>query len=105
MPNDKIISFRHAITLLTIILCGVVLQAQNLTVLHTFTGGADGATPATGVIMDRAGNLYGTAGDGALGYGVAFKLKPHGSSWLFTTLHQFAAGNDGAYPNAPLFFF
>ena len=31
------------------------------TVLHSFTGGSDGRSPAAGVIRDDAGNLYGTA--------------------------------------------
>jgi prepilin-type N-terminal cleavage/methylation domain-containing protein len=30
-------------------------------VLHTFTGGADGASPLAGLIRDSAGNLYGAA--------------------------------------------
>jgi len=30
------------------------------TVLHSFTGGADGGNPAAGVVLDSAGNLYGT---------------------------------------------
>ena len=36
-------------------------KAQTFTVLHNFTGGLDGANPYTGLTMDRAGNLYGTA--------------------------------------------
>jgi len=43
--------------------CGVVFKldtAGKETVLHSFTGGADGAEPAAGLIMDNAGNLYGT---------------------------------------------
>ena len=35
-------------------------QAQTFNVLHTFTGGQDGATPYAGVAIDRGGNLYGT---------------------------------------------
>jgi len=37
---------------------------HNLTVLYQFTGGADGANPETGVILDSAGNLYGTTNFG-----------------------------------------
>lgn len=33
-------------------------------VLHSFTGGSDGAVPYAGVIRDAAGNLYGTTHDG-----------------------------------------
>jgi uncharacterized repeat protein (TIGR03803 family) len=47
------------------------------TVLHSFTGGADGGFPLAGVIRDAAGNLYGTAIDGGKKYaGVLFKIKP-----------------------------
>jgi hypothetical protein len=38
-------------------------QAQTLAVLHTFTGGTDGAKPI-GLAMDAAGNLYGTTSAG-----------------------------------------
>jgi len=34
------------------------------TVLYSFTGGADGATPHGGVIRDSAGNFYGTTDAG-----------------------------------------
>lgn len=48
------------------------------TVLYSFTGGADGGNPYAGVIVDSAGNLYGTAyGGGANnctgGCGVVYK--------------------------------
>lgn len=65
--------------------CGVVFRLDvtgKETVLHSFTGGADGAFP-TGLIIDTSGNLYGTAqqgGDGACasphGCGVVFELTP-----------------------------
>ena len=42
------------------ILAATAAQAQTLTVLHGFTGGADGANPAAGLTPDAAGNLYGT---------------------------------------------
>lgn len=63
------------------------------TVLYTFTGGADGAR-AGGMVMDAAGNLYGTTGfldtEGTL-----FKLDPSGHK---TVLHTFTGGKDGAGP-------
>ena len=79
-------------------------QAQTFTVIHTFTGGADGASPVAGLTMDTAGNLYGTASTSANGNctdggcGTVFKLKHSGSSWVLAPLYGFAGGNDGAYP-------
>ena len=72
----------------------------NETVLHSFTGGADGSSPAYSYVMfDNAGNLYGTAsGGGSNGYGVVFKLTPDGATWTETVLYNFAGGTDGANP-------
>ncbi len=66
--------------------------AGNFTVLHFFTG-SDGCGPSGGVIMDAAGNLYGTAGGcGAFGQGAVFKLDPLGNA---TVLYSFKGGNTG----------
>jgi uncharacterized repeat protein (TIGR03803 family) len=47
------------------------------TVLHSFTNAPDGASPYAGLVMDKAGNLYGTTLiGGSSGYGTAFKLIP-----------------------------
>ena len=70
------------------------------TVLHSFSGGADGANPTAGLVQDAAGNLYGTTErGGASGLGVVFKLDATGTE---TVLHRFAGGADGASPNADL---
>ena len=82
------------------------VQAQTYTILHNFTGGRDGGLPYAGLVMDRAGNLYGTASAGGTscpgGCGTVFKLSPHGSSWVLSTLYAFQGGADGAAPLAPL---
>ncbi len=69
------------------------------TVLHSFTGGADGAYPYAGLVRDAAGNLYGTAGNGGEGYGTLFKIDPSGN---FTVLHSYNGGTDGGCPVAGL---
>lgn len=47
------------------------------TSLHDFTGGNDGEYPASSVILDRSGNLYGTASyGGTKGQGVVWGITP-----------------------------
>jgi uncharacterized repeat protein (TIGR03803 family) len=83
--------------------CGTVFRidaAGKETVLHRFTGGADGANPLSGVIRDAAGNLFGTTTlGGASGYGTVFKVDNIG---METVLHSFTGGADGMYPYAGL---
>lgn len=66
-------------------------------VLYSFAGGADGGNPACALLVDNAGNLYGTTYyGGAYGFGTVFKLAPDGTE---TVLHSFAdSPNDGAHP-------
>jgi uncharacterized repeat protein (TIGR03803 family) len=73
-------------------------------VLHRFTG-TDGLMPIAGVILDGAGNLYGTtAGGGANGDGVVYELVPNpDGSWSESVLHSFD-GADGLYPYGGLVF-
>jgi uncharacterized repeat protein (TIGR03803 family) len=77
---------------------GQTMQAQTLTVLHTFAG-PDGLFPYSGVTMDGAGNLYGTTyGGGASHLGTVYELKVHGSGYLHNQLHALTGGNDGEQP-------
>jgi uncharacterized repeat protein (TIGR03803 family) len=81
-------------------------------VLYSFGASAsDGMNPYAPVIMDTAGNLYGTtAGGGSnscdqftLGCGTVFKLSPGTGGWTETIIHFFENnGTDGFYTLAPL---
>ena len=88
---------------IVLVLMGTAMQAahaQSFSVLHTFTGGADGANPYDLLTIDAAGNLYGTTFLKGAGYGTVFKLTHRGSNWLLTTLYEFkgAGAHDGAGP-------
>jgi uncharacterized repeat protein (TIGR03803 family) len=84
---------------------GVVFKLDTKgheTILNNFTGGNDGAFPGASLILDSAGNFYGTcSGGGTAGAGVVFKLTPSGQE---TVLYSFTGGNDGGYPNAAVVF-
>ena len=77
-------------------------------VLHVFTDGLVGAYPVAALVVDAAGNLYGTAAKGGNacnldGCGVVFKLSPTSSGeWRERVLHSFEGGKDGAVPLAAL---
>jgi uncharacterized repeat protein (TIGR03803 family) len=61
--------------------------------------------PLGKLVMDDAGNLYGTTnGDGAYGKGSVFKLTPSSGGWTYTSLHDFTGGSDGGFPISSLVF-
>jgi uncharacterized repeat protein (TIGR03803 family) len=79
------------------------------TVLYNFGHGTDGAFPVGGLVIDTAGNLYGTTEEGgqggsycqSYGCGTVFELSPSGGGWAETVLHNFN-GDDGNQPRAGL---
>jgi uncharacterized repeat protein (TIGR03803 family) len=72
-------------------------QAKAVHVLYDFQDLSDGAYPEAGVIMDKAGNLYGTTLEGGGSCcGTVFKLAPYGTK---TILYSFLGGNDGSGPH------
>lgn len=88
---------------------GVVFKLDkndNFSVLHSFSGGDDGAYPYAGLTRgsrlwrkQRHGTFtfYGTTySGGAYGYGVMFKVRPYGA---YAVVHSFAGGTtDGCNP-------
>lgn len=56
------------------------------TSLYTFTNGADGGNPISDVVVDQAGNIYGTTTNGGAHLGVVWELSPSGGGWNFTAI-------------------
>jgi uncharacterized repeat protein (TIGR03803 family) len=72
------------------------------TVLHSFSNkSGDGFQPTAGVVLSKAGDLYGTTYyGGAYGFGSVFKVTPKGKE---TVLYSFGGqSGDGQYPYAGL---
>ena len=70
--------------------CGVVFKIDRrhvLTVLHTFIGGSDGAIPQGGLLLDAAGNLFGTTlKGGGSDIGTIYEIAHDGT---YAVLHRF----------------
>jgi uncharacterized repeat protein (TIGR03803 family) len=103
--------------------CGTVFELSPPSVsgdpwifnlLYSFAGGTDGCYSAAPVIMDSAGNLYGTTENGGkctggsgCGVGIVFELSPPavaGGAWTETVLYRFGSSrrDDGAVSAAGL---
>jgi uncharacterized repeat protein (TIGR03803 family) len=90
--------------------CGTVFEliSSNGTwtesVLYSFSGKPDGATPFAGLIFDQSGNLYGTTDTGGeKNDGVIFELTPSNGTWTESTVYSFRGWpRDGARSYANL---
>jgi uncharacterized repeat protein (TIGR03803 family) len=70
----------------------------NETVIYSFRGAKDGANPVGGVILDKAGNVYGGTFDGGVnGGGTVYRLSNSGGRWKFNILYSFTGGYGGPY--------
>lgn len=81
--------------------CGTVYKldpAGRETILHAFTGAADGQVPTTQVLLSGT-DLYGTTSQGGEGGGTVFELNQKGQK---IAQYNFQGGNDAASPQAGL---
>ena len=76
--------------------------------LHNFgIAQTDGVAPSASLLLDAAGNLYGTtSGGGSYGAGTVFEMSPNGSGgWTEKKLHNFGSSyTDGIIPESELIF-
>jgi uncharacterized repeat protein (TIGR03803 family) len=85
-----------------ILMCTAVLVGSAVagtTQIYSFGGGSDGEYTDTELVIDSAGNLYGTSVQGGtFGGGTVFELSPSGNTWTHTVLYNFTGGADGGEP-------
>jgi uncharacterized repeat protein (TIGR03803 family) len=87
-----------AATLFALLTSMTFAQTKNFIALHQFVGGQDGAFPEGAVVLDKAGNLYGTtalAGGGATG--TVYKINTKGVERVLFRF-QIAKGTGPASP-------
>jgi hypothetical protein len=71
----------------------------SLTTLYGFSQGSGYWGPYSTLVMDAAGNLYGTTySDGAYGWGSVFKLTSSIGGWTYSDLYDFTGQEDGKWP-------
>jgi uncharacterized repeat protein (TIGR03803 family) len=83
--------------------CGAVIKLSptssgpwTTALIHDFTGHADGQWPWGGLLVDSAGNVYGTTQDGGSGGGgTVFEFSPSGSGWTGNILYSFIFQSSG----------
>ena len=72
---SKALAAATVMLIVSLLLAPGASAADKYKILHRFTGRTDGGNPQESVILDTAGNLYGTTTQGgASGNGTVFKL-------------------------------
>jgi len=79
-----------------VLLATVAWAASTAKLIYSFAGSGDGEYTDTELVMDSAGNLYGTSVQGGIyGGGTVFQVTPAG---VHTVLYDFTGGADGGEP-------
>ena len=78
-------------------------------ILHEFATKKDGSFPTADLVLDKAGNLYGTTmeggeGCGLYGCGTVFEMTYTNGQWTKTTIYAFKGGTDGTFPYSGMVF-
>ena len=86
--------------------CRSVLCFWTETQLHSFSGSADGGVPEYGaLVLDQAGNLYGTTtAGGANNGGVVYEFQKSDGSWTESVIYNLSAETTGIAPYSGLIF-
>jgi uncharacterized repeat protein (TIGR03803 family) len=91
--------------------CGVIFEMTpngdgtwTYNVMHEFASSAtDGQSPYGGLVMDAAGNFYGSTGiGGAYNQGTVFKFAYTGGQWVETILYDFPSCMIGCFVDGTL---
>ncbi|MGC2110369.1 MAG: choice-of-anchor tandem repeat GloVer-containing protein [Candidatus Korobacteraceae bacterium] len=85
--------------------CKAALCPWSESVLYSFNpfAGSDGYAPVGNVVLDAAGNIYGTTiFGGQYGQGTVFELTPSDGGWVESIIYSFRGLNDGGQPGSGL---
>jgi uncharacterized repeat protein (TIGR03803 family) len=74
-------------------------SAGSFTIVHSFTGGADGYGPDAPLLLAQDGSFYGVTKSGGSGYGTFFRITTAG---VLSVIHTFTGGADGGTPTGNL---
>ena len=99
---SRTLRFAPVLSLGIVLAIAASAYASTFRVIYTFgtNGASDAALPGGGLVMDAAGNLYGTTvGGGAHGGGTVFELSPSANGdWTEKVLYSFTGIADGGGP-------